>query len=135
MASGRSRSSTSTPTSTGSSAEIAGHGSASAQANDLTLVATSLPGNEPGLFYYGPGTTQVPFGNGFRCVDGPFARLPIETALGGVLVHSVDTTTPPTAQSQITAGSTWNFQAWFRDPLAGGASFNLSDGLSVVFLP
>jgi hypothetical protein len=37
------------------------------------------------------------------------------------------------AAGQITAGSTWNFQFWFRDPVAGGASFNLSDGLEVTF--
>ena len=39
------------------------------------------------------------------------------------------------AATQITAGSTWNFSAWFRDPAAGGAFFNLSDGLEVTFGP
>ena len=33
----------------------------------------------------------------------------------------------------ITAGSTWNFQLWYRDPAAGGAGSNLSNGLQVVF--
>jgi hypothetical protein len=35
----------------------------------------------------------------------------------------------------ITAGDTWHFQAWFRDRFAQGANFNLSDGLSLTFLP
>jgi hypothetical protein len=122
-----------TPNSSLSPASIAGHGSASVQANDLTLVATSLPAGQPGLFYYGLLPIQTPFGNGFRCVDVPFGRLPVGTALGGVLVHALDNTTPPTAQTQITPGSTWYFQAWFRDPVAGGAFFDLSDGLQVTF--
>ena len=32
-------------------------------------------------------------------------------------------------------GSTWNLQAWFRDPVAGGAAFDLSDGLGLTFCP
>jgi hypothetical protein len=42
-------------------------------------------------------------------------------------------TLPPGAT--ITAGSTWNFQFWYRNPAAGGAGFNLSDGLSIRFCP
>ena len=42
---------------------------------------------------------------------------------------------PPSPATQITAGSTWNFQNWFRDPAAGGAFFNLSDGLEITFTP
>ncbi len=80
---------------------------------------------------------QTPFGNGFLCV-GPGAtgnaRLPVEQAdLTGVLAYSLDFGSPPTSATQIIAGSTWNFQAWFRDPAAGGAFFNLSDGVRVTF--
>ena len=32
-------------------------------------------------------------------------------------------------------GTTWYFQAWYRDPAAGLPAFNLSDGLEVVFGP
>ena len=35
----------------------------------------------------------------------------------------------------LAAGSTWNLQFWFRNPVADGASFNLSDGLGVTFCP
>jgi hypothetical protein len=35
----------------------------------------------------------------------------------------------------IIDGEEFNFQFWFRDPPAGGANFNLSDGLKVVFCP
>ena len=92
--------------------------------------------NQTGLFYYGAGQTQTPFGNGFRCVDGAEVfRLPIEQATSNTLVHLVDFSDPPAASGQITTGSTWNFQAWFRDPAAGGAGFDLSDGIAVTTCP
>ena len=40
---------------------------------------------------------------------------------------------PPTAAGTMTPGSTWHFQAWFRDPAGGGAFFDLSDGLTITF--
>ena len=33
----------------------------------------------------------------------------------------------------FTPGSQWNFQAWFRDPAAGGSNFNLTNGLTITF--
>ena len=130
---------TSTPNSTGLPALISATGSASVSANDLSLHAQPVPALQNGVFFYGPIQTQVPFGNGFRCVGAGatgIARLPIENSgLAGVLEHDLDNTLPPTAVTQITSGSTWNFQAWFRDPAGGGAFFNLSDGLSVTFAP
>ena len=39
------------------------------------------------------------------------------------------------AFSQITPGSTWNFQLWFRDTPAGGAGYNLSSALGLTFAP
>ncbi|MFT4543067.1 MAG: hypothetical protein ACI835_005536 [Planctomycetota bacterium] len=125
---------TSTPNSTSSPAVISATGSASVAANDLTLRADSVP-DQPGLFYYGPQQTTVPFGNGTRCVAGMVARLSVVNATGGVMTWLLDNTSPPSPPTQITAGSTWNFQAWFRDPGAGGQSFDLSDALSITFQP
>ena len=113
--------------------------SSSVSGNDLTLRAEPVPAQQNGVFFYGPIQTQVPFGNGFRCVGAGgtgIARLAIENSgPAGVLEHCLDNTMPPTAATQITVGSTWNFQAWYRDPAGGGAFFNLSDGLSVTFGP
>ena len=72
---------------------------------------------------------------GFRCIGGTVYRLDVTVAVAGVLSHALDVTDPPSPGGQITAGSTWNFQAWFRDPAGGGAAFNLSDGLNVTFSP
>ncbi len=123
---------TSTPNSTGSAATIDAFGSTSFTTNDLTLVAGPVPAT-PGLFYYGPTQGQVPFGNGFRCVGGQLSRLSVSVPSGGVMTTAVDLLTPPTANGQITPGSVWNFQAWFRDPAGGGAGFDLSDAVEVTF--
>ena len=125
---------TALPNSSALPALMSASGSTSVAANDLVLRAAPLP-DQPGLFYYGPMQIFVPFGNGFRCVGGTVGRLPITVATNGELVHALDNTAPPNGSVVITSGSTWNFQAWFRDPPAGGAAFNLSDGLEVSFVP
>ena len=78
----------------------------------------------------------MPFGNGLRCVGDPgeeVFRLDAELASGNLLSHDLDLDSPPSATGQITVGSTWYFQAWFRDPAAGGAAFDLADGLELTF--
>ena len=56
-------------------------------------------------------------------------------ALGGWLSHAVDFTDPGSAASALPIGSTRYIQAWYRDPAAGGAGFNLSDGLELYLFP
>jgi len=124
--------------SSGWPATLCASGSASVAANDLVLSAGPGPIGEPGIFYYGPNQIQAPFGDGFRCVGGPagsVVRIFPFTAMDGAstMTSPIDNTNP--VHSQISAGSTLNFQAWFRDPAAGGTGFNLSDGLAVTFTP
>jgi len=126
----------STPTSTGNASTIQASGSASVLANDLVLSADSVPVGEPGLFYYGPAQLAAPFGNGTRCVGGPGGTVvrifPFAQASGaGVLVTALDNTL--SVHVQVVPGASLNFQAWFRDPAAGGSGFDLSDGLNVLF--
>jgi hypothetical protein len=125
-----------TPNSTGLFAMISRQGGESVAANNLLLTCADAVPSQFGIFFYGSGTAQVPFGNGTRCVDLPIQRLPVVSiANDGRASYALDNTTPPTATGQITPGSTWHFQFWFRDPLAGGSNYNLSDGLSVPFCP
>ncbi len=124
----------STPNSTGSPATMAFAGSSSVTANDLELRAAPVP-DQPGLFAYSQTQVELPFGNGQQCVGAPFFRLSVHRATGNTLIHQLDINNPPNLAGQITAGSRWNFQAWFRDPAAGGAAFNASDGLSIYFVP
>lgn len=50
----------------------------------------------------------------------------------GVLSYTIDWTIY--GGLFTTAASTY-FQCWYRDPAAGGAAFNTSNGLEVLFLP
>ena len=125
---------TSLANSTGAPAVISVVGSASVAANNLVLSAQPVP-NQPGIFYYGPQQVMIPFGNGFRCVGGTVGRLSVEVGAGNIIDHALDNTMAPNASTVITAGSTWNFQCWYRDPVAGGPGFNLSDGVEAQFVP
>jgi hypothetical protein len=115
-------------------------GSTSVAANNLELYAAQSAPNEYGIFFYGPGRRQSALGNGWLCVDPTgtgFQRLlpPIRASGFGESQRLLDVTSPPSPGGQITAGSTWNFQYWFRDTMGGGSAFNLSDGLEVTFCP
>jgi hypothetical protein len=130
---------TSLANSSGSASQISATGSTSVLTNNILLRAGPMAALEPGIFYYGPDQLQVPFGDGFRCVGGSVGTVhrlfPFVVADGtGFMTRPLDVSSPPTG-GQILAGSTWNFQAWFRDPAAGMSGFNLSDGLRLDFLP
>ncbi len=117
--------------STGLPAVIRFEGSTSVAADDLVLVASPVP-NQPGIFYFGPNQLELPFGNGYRCVGGALVRLPVTFPSSGELRHALDVAAH---SGLLVAGSVWNFQAWFRDPQAGGALFNLSDGMRLEMCP
>jgi len=130
---------TSLPTSTGNASEISAFGTERIGRDALNLQANNVPTGQFGLFYYGQNTASVPIGNGIRCVGaGPagLARLSVHAADGaGLLTHRLDYDAAPNAALMITAGSTWRFQAWFRDTPAGGAGFNFSTGIEFTFEP
>ena len=118
----------STPNSTGAPARMDWDGSCVALENDFRLWASPVP-NRAFLFFFGPNQTQTSFGNGFLCVGGGLTRLnPAGLASGNLAQRQVDL-----AAYGLTAGTTVNFQCWFRDPIGGGAHFNTTDGLSVTF--
>ncbi|MCE9592894.1 MAG: hypothetical protein K8S98_01770 [Planctomycetes bacterium] len=130
---------TSTPNSSGNAAHISIAGSLSVGASDTTLSASGCPPLRPALFFYGGAPTQIPFADGYLCVT-PFApgllRLaPTDViAPDGTLAHALDFASLPSS-APITAGSTWYFQAWFRDTAAGGSGSNLTDGVQATFGP
>jgi len=131
---------TSTPNSLGVPAVMSSEGGPSTYfaSKPFTLVASPVPTGTMGLFFYGSGTTQVPLGNGFLCVSSgsmSIARLPPAVAQANALRHGLNFAAPPFAAAKILPGSTWNFQAWYRDPQAGGTGSNLSDGMTVHFIP
>jgi len=127
----------STPNSTGQSARISAAGSLSIAANDTYLLASACPPGCMGIFFYGAQELQMPFANGYLCINplSPLQRvsaLSCAGPLGEAQVHLDFPTLPPAGA--ILPGSTWCFQYWFRDPKAGGALANLTDGLRLTFL-
>lgn len=123
-----------TVNSTGVPAEIFAVGPTAA--SEFEIFATHLPASTPAIFYYGDAQVNaLPFGEGVRCVGGTTFRLlpPQFSGPEGTLQRVVDLTSPPQPAGQIIPGSTWNFQAWFRDPAGGPIGFNTSNGLEILF--
>jgi hypothetical protein len=114
-------------------------GCSSISGNALTLAVADVPPGKPGIFFYGPYQTQIPFGNGWVCVGGMVQRVnKTQWADGkGVVRFPVDLTQKPFASGpgEILPGSTWNFQFWYRDPDGFPTTFNLSNALQIVFAP
>ncbi len=121
------------PNSVGLGSILGFQGSPRISTNNFEVIATGLPPNSSGLFYYGTATLQQPFGNGLRCVGGAAFRLGILVAdFFGDAHQPLDI---PNLPGAITAGQTRYFQYWYRNPAGGGSGFNLSDGLQVQFCP
>ena len=81
-----------------------------------------------------PGNALSANGQYWISADNPFGCLDVVQAdATGTLTTSLDLTARP--NEGIAAGNTPHFQAWYRDPAAGGAAFNLSDALVVTFCP
>lgn len=123
----------SNPNSTGEPGRIYASGSASIAANDLTLWSVDLPSPEWTQFFYGPLSQQAPLGNGFLCIGGSLGRFPLLVSASGVAVQAVDYGALPGGGGTITAGSTWRFQVIHRDIAGGGALYNFTDGLEILF--
>ncbi len=123
------------PNSVGPGAVMGWSGTQSVSSKDLVLIVSGAPPNSTGLVFYGTNPIQIPFGNGFRCVGGTVIRMtPIPVNSFGDAVQPIDLAHLPQGQHFV-AGDTRLFQFWYRNPSAGGAGFNLSDGLSVTFCP
>jgi len=126
---------------TGGGASLQVDGQASIGLDSLTLTASGLPPNQFGIFYMGPNQISAAFGNGQRCVGGSVHRFPLANSggagtivLGPGIAAFTGASFPPSGQIQ--AGQVWNMQCWYRDPAGScGSSFNLSEALSVVWVP
>ena len=116
-------------------------GTPSIWADEFTLFANNVPSGQFGIFYYGPNQAQVSFGDGFRCVGAGLLgtyRLPVQQADSfGDVYSELDFNSPPanSGGGLIVDGMEWNFQFWYRDPMAQGSGFNLSRALQVEFCP
>ncbi|MFT7076731.1 MAG: hypothetical protein ACJA0P_002749 [Planctomycetota bacterium] len=132
------------PNSSGLSASLAASGTAVAADNDLTLTAMDLPPNAFGFFLVSQtqGFVMNPGGSsGNLCLAGMVGRYvgPGQIQNSGAarsmsLTLDLIQTPQPTGFVSIVLGETWNFQTWFRDSGAGGATSNFTQALEVTFL-
>jgi hypothetical protein len=135
---------TAVPNSLGVPASIDATGSISRSANQLTLLATGLPPNVSGLFFYGPtmmGPLPAPIADGNRWVDGPLRRLPVintgPAGPGGTasVSFTVNLAVGTPLYDLLQPGTEWNFQLYYRNVAGGPAHANVSDALNVGILP
>jgi hypothetical protein len=128
--------------STGAGALLTATGTSSVTADNLILTTTQAPPFVPGILIQGPTLgAPVPFYDGLRCVGGALRRWPLQISSGagtfvygpGMVAYSVGNFAP---FHWLTAGSTWHFQQWYRDPLGPcGTAANVSNVASVTFTP
>jgi hypothetical protein len=125
------------PNSTGPGARIGWSGSTSVAANALQLSVTGATPATSGIFFYAANSISAqPFRNGFLCIGGGILRLPlVSTSAGGVASLALEIGNPPAPQGQITTGSAWSFQFWYRDSSASPGFSNTSDAVRVTFCP
>lgn len=117
------------PNSTGARAVLWTSGSSVAEENVFTLHAAPVP-DDTGVFFFGAGRQDVPFGRGRLCVGGKLSRLPTVQGRGNAMALEVDLEEHPAA---FVAGSTWYFQTWYADRAAGPPFFNTSNALAITF--
>jgi len=125
----------------GMGAYLRGTGSSSVSADDLTLFATNVPPKQFGLFFMSAGeAAPTTIGDGLLCSTGAggFHRLGMlqGDSFGfynqSQLVLYMQTNFGPNAQ--ITPGSTWQFQLWYRDEAGScGTGFNTTNAYEVTF--
>ncbi len=125
--------------STGLGAQLKATGNVNTTLGDVDLQVSHLPVNSFALVFMGQGNGTSNFGDGRLCVGGQsLFRYPVRNtgAEGmieelGVTQHSLDHFN---SAGQISAGSTWNFQAWYRDTQGScGSGFNTSNAWSLSF--
>jgi hypothetical protein len=130
--------------STGAAAAISAAGSASVAANNLTLTADGLPMATFGFFIVGPdqGFVMNPGGSsGNLCLSGSIGRYvgpgQIQNTMSTnsfSLAADLTMVPSPTGPFAVMPGMTLNFQAWYRDTSAMGATSNFTNGLEITFL-
>lgn len=125
----------------GRGALLRGTGTSSVSADDLTLFATDVPPNKFGLFFMSAGQDAAkPIGDGLLCTKGAGGFHRFGMLMGDSfgfynqsdLVLYSETNFGPNAQ--LTPGSTWQFQLWYRDEAGScGTGFNTTNAYEVTF--
>lgn len=132
----------SVPNSSGNSGSMSAAGSTAVSENNVTLMASGLPVGQFGIFVtsrmqgfsMGAGGTS----NGNLCLGGTLGRFNapgqiLNSGGAGAFQLALDLTSIPEGGSfaSVSAGESWNFQAWHRD--GAGLGSNFTDGIEITF--
>jgi hypothetical protein len=113
-------------------------GTASLGADDLELVATSMPDTMT-LYFQSDDHFWGLVGDGIMCAQGGvMIRMGVALSQGGTSQYPPPGDPPISVQGQITAsGATRYYQAWYRDPTSfcTPATYNFTNGLRIVWGP
>lgn len=126
--------------STGAGGLLTATGSTSIGADTLMLTGTGLPPGAFNILFMGSASIPpLPMGDGLRCAGGSLYRYPVNVADGlGTTIYTgviswANANLPPAGN--ITPGSTWVFQDWYRDPPGPcGTKSNVTNAVSVTFM-
>ncbi len=128
--------------STGAGGKLSASGTTNYNADDLVLTATDLPANTPVIWIQAPSTTRTPLRDGLLCLaPGGLKIIRAETQLSsnagvavygpGIIQKSIDN---PVEVAEIFPGSTWYFQAYYRDSSSPcGEMANLTNAAQATF--
>ena len=106
-------------------------GSNSVAADDLVFHLSQGRVGQPTMLVQGWTLTAVAFKDGILCTGNPTKRMEVmQLDVNG----SGSTTSSIVTEGTIPGpGVTRFYQFWYRDPVGGGAGFNLTDALHVDF--
>ena len=122
--------------STGAKLEVLGGGAVIVN-DDLALGISGMATNQFGMLFTSTNGTSLSFGDGLRCVGGRLYRFPVrQSDAAGTFQEAglVATSNTFHAGGAVTAGSTWNYQVWYRAPGGPcGTDFNVTNALPVTW--
>jgi hypothetical protein len=123
--------------STGSGASLTGTGNPSVSNDTVVLTATGIPSGHVAYFLYAQGSNSgITFGDGVRCIKGPFQRIHKVSHSSGMDVFPAPGSPPISQQLGITSGQLTFFQVVYRDgngPCLAGA--NATNAVAILWGP
>jgi len=117
-------------------ANLSGTGSPSIAADTLVLAGAGMPDSSV-LYFQGSIAVGQTFGDGLRCAGGSVVRLGTKTNVGGASQYPGSGDAPISVRGSVTAGSTRQYQAWYRNvaTFCTVEGFNTTNGVRVTWLP
>ncbi len=128
--------------STGTDGKMSASGSSDIALGEVVLRADDLPPNAFGYFLNSSSRDFIiSAGNpAILCLGSPVGRFVgpgqvLNSGSAGTFSLPIDLAAipQPTGTVAVQPGETWHFQAWHRDAVGGAATWNFTDGLSVMF--